>query len=212
MKYIGTVVANYERKKRTETIIRIEGLSRPQQIAVIWSIPRSPDALVDLEPGVRVIFAAREGTLTQRMQTDEGTGATATILVAMGLFYDVLDATDAPTDVLYEKIEPKDLEFEGTVGEVRPRPDAEAVARGRMWSITVVLARHGQFQPLRVRFPEHLDGAVGGLTTGDRVRFTAEERSLSWMVDIDEMGRRCVVPAVTVTGIETVGDPEVGGR
>jgi hypothetical protein len=30
VKYIGTVIANYERKKRTETIIRIEGLSRPQ--------------------------------------------------------------------------------------------------------------------------------------------------------------------------------------
>ena len=41
--------------------------------------------------------------------------------MAMGLFYDVLDATDAPTDVLYEKIEPKDLEFEGTVGEVALR-------------------------------------------------------------------------------------------
>lgn len=188
MKYIGTVVDNYARKDRTETLISIEGLARPQQIAVIWSTNRSPDALHDLVLGTRVIFAAHEDTLTQRTDTDETTGATSTILVTVGHFYDVIDDTrDAA--VIYETIEPRPLELVGTVVDVEQR--------GGNSSVTLTMPRHGQSQPIQTRWPSIIAGSVEGVDVGDELLVIAEERSLSWTVNIDDAGRRAIVPAVT---------------
>lgn len=75
---------------------------------MIWSTNRSNDALHELVLGTRVIFAAREDTFTQRTDTDETTGATSTILVAVGAFYDVIDDTrDAAA--IYKAIDTKPL-------------------------------------------------------------------------------------------------------
>ncbi|MGV0870519.1 hypothetical protein [Corynebacterium kalidii] len=196
MKYIGTVVDNYQRKERTETIISIEGLARPQQIAVIWSIPRSPDALYELVLGTRLIFASHEDTLTQRTDTDETTGATSTILVAVGAFYDLID-DDRDATVIYETIEPKPLDFAGTVVAIE--------AQGANRSVTLRMPRHGQHQPIQTRWPATIASAVEDISIGDEVIVTAEERSLSWTVDIDDAGRRAIVPAVT--GIKALRAP-----
>lgn len=193
MKYIGTVVDNYQRKDRTETLISIEGLARPQQIAVIWSTNRSADALRDLVLGTRVIFAAHEDTLTQRTDTDETTGATSTILVAVGHFYDVLDDTRDAAEI-YETIETKPLTFAGTVVAVE--------AQGANRSVTLTMPRHGQHQPIQTRWPAKIADAVADISVGTEVIVTAEERSLSWTVDIDAAGRRAIIPAVT--GIKTL--------
>ncbi|MGV0870438.1 hypothetical protein [Corynebacterium kalidii] len=195
MKYIGTVVDNYARKNRTETLISIEGLTRPQQIAVIWSIPRSPDALADLTLGTRVIFAAHEDTLTQRTDTDETTGATSTILVAVGAFYDVIDDPREAAEI-YETIEAKPLELAGTVVDI--------AQHGGNRSITLTMPRHGQRQPIQTRWPAAIATTVEGVTVGDEILVTAEERSLSWTVDIDDAGRRAIVPAVTGIQVRTV--------
>ncbi|AHW65697.1 Hypothetical protein CGLY_16620 (plasmid) [Corynebacterium glyciniphilum AJ 3170] len=155
---------------------------------MIWSTNRSADALHDLVLGTRVIFAAHEDTLTQRTDTDETTGATSTILVAVGHFYDVLDDTrDAA--VIYGTIEPRPLELVGTVVDVEQR--------GGNSSVTLTMPRHGQSQPIQTRWPASIAGAVEGVDVGDELLVIAEERSLSWTVDIDGAGRRAVVPAVT---------------
>lgn len=193
MKYIGTVLSTAERKNRAESIVRIEGLDRPQQIAVLWSIPRSPDALADLTAGTRIIFAAREETLTQRMHTDETTGATATILVAMGKFYDVID-DDAPAEDIYATIQDQDLEFTGTVSEIT----------GGRWgrgATTLVMKRHGQLQPLTTRWPDHMSYVLDNLTVGDELTIRAAERSLSWLTNIAPNGERAIIPQVTVTEV-----------
>lgn len=203
MKYVGTVLTTDERKHRAESIIRIEGLDRPQQIAVLWSIPRSPDALVDLTAGTRIIFAAREETLTQRMSTDQTTGATATILVAMGKFYDVI-ADTAPAEDIYATIQEQDLEFTGTVAEITDTARGNGLA-------TLVMKRHGQLQPLTVRWLDDAPGSSRDLTIGEEVTIRAAERSLSWRTDIAPTGVRAILPQVTVTEVvEGVSKPDVG--
>lgn len=210
MKYIGTVVDTYARKDRTETIISIEGLARPQQIAVIWSTNRSADALHDLVLGTRVIFAAHEDTLTQRTDTDETTGATSTVLVAVGHFYDVLDDTRDAAEI-YETIETKPLNFAGTVVAVE--------AQGANRSVTLTMPRHGQHQPIQTRWPAKIADAVADISVGTKVVVTAEERSLSWTVDIDDAGRRAIVPAVTgikalfaLDELHSLGEESSGGN
>lgn len=200
MKYIGTVIDTYARKDRAETLINVEGLARAQQIAVIWSIPRSPDALADLALGTRIIFAAHEDTLTQRTDTDETTGATSTILVAVGLFYDVIgDSRDAVE--IYQSIEPKPLQLAGTVVDIDQR--------GGNHSITLTMPRHGQRQPIQTRWPANMADTVDGVAVGDELLVLAEERSLSWTVDIDDAGRRAIVPAVTgIKALKTIDTGE----
>jgi hypothetical protein len=194
MKYIGTVVDNYAKKDRTETLISIEGLARHQQIAVLWSIPRSPDALVELTPGTRIIFAAKEGTMNQRVDTDEHTGALSTILVAVGLFYDVIADTDTRSaEEMYESIAQKDLELDGTI------TSNEVVDGNR--TVVLTMPRHGRHQGIELRWPAELVGAAEQLSVGDEVAVTAVERSLTWTIHIDDAGRRAIVPAVTVTGL-----------
>lgn len=181
MKYIGTVVDNYQRKDRTETLISIEGLTRPQQIAVIWSTNRSADALRDLVLGTRVIFAAHEDTLTQRTDTDETTGATSTILVAVGHFYDVLDDTRDAAEI-YETIETKPLTFAGTVVAVE--------AQGANRSVTLTMPRHGQHQPIQTRWPPSMSStALARRTPG------STSRRLS-------RSHRCSVPRAAGEGCE----------
>jgi hypothetical protein len=203
MKYIGTVLSTAERKNRAESIVRIEGLDRPQQIAVLWSIPRSPDALADLTAGTRIIFAAREETLTQRMHTDETTGATSTILVAMGKFYDVID-DDAPAEDIYATIQDHDLEFTGTVADITDTARGNGLA-------TLVMKRHGQLQPLTIRWPDDAPGSARDLSIGEEVTIRAAERSLSWRTDIAPTGVRAIIPQVTVTEVmEGVSDTDMG--
>jgi hypothetical protein len=203
MKYIGTVLSTVERKNRAESLIRIEGLDRPQQIAVLWSIPRSPDALADLTAGTRIIFAAREETLTQRMHTDETTGATSTILVAMGKFYDVID-DDAPAEDIYATIQDHDLEFTGTVADITDTARGNGLA-------TLVMKRHGQLQPLTIRWPDDAPGSARNLCIGEEVTIRAAERSLSWRTDIAPTGVRAIIPQVTVTEVmEGVSDTDMG--
>lgn len=195
MKYIGTVVSDtVQPNKRAETTISIEGLPRPQQIVIIWSHNRTPDALAELTAGTRVIFAAKEDTLTQRTDDDETTGAVVTVLVAVGLFYDIITDDRDATDI-YTSIEPRPLTFSGTVATV------ETVGKNR--GITLVMPRHGQAQPIETRWPADIADSVADIRPGDEITVEAGERSLSWRVSIDDLGRRAVVPVVTATALAT---------
>lgn len=200
MKYIGTIVDTVDRGPRAESVISIEGLAKPQQIAVTWSIPRSPDALVELTPGTRVIFAAHEDTITQRTDTDESTGAISTVLAASGHFYDIIvDTRDAAE--IYPTIETRDLELTGTVVAINKVGDNR--------SVVLSMPRHGQRQPIEARFPTPVAAAADLLAVGDETTVAAEERSLSWKIDLDDAGRRAVVPVVTATRI--IGAPSATG-
>ncbi|MGP9725348.1 hypothetical protein ACT3SZ_15165 [Corynebacterium sp. AOP40-9SA-29] len=195
MKYIGTVIgASVEHKDRTETRIRIDGLDKPQQIVILWSLNRSPDALRDLVDGTRIVFAAREETMNQRTDVDESTGAPTTVLVAMGTFYDVLTDPDLDIEALYSSMPTQDLSFTGTVVDLD--------SRRRL--ITLRCLRHGQALCLQVNVPASCAEQVQSVEVGQELVVTAEERSLTWKVHLDAAGRRATVPQVRATGITSV--------
>jgi hypothetical protein len=195
MKYIGTVIGDsVEHKDRTETRIRIDGLDKPQQIVILWSLNRSPDALRELVDGTRIVFAAREETMNQRTDVDENTGAPSTVLVAMGVFYDVLTDPDLDVEALYASMPSKDLSFTGTVVDLD--------ARRRL--ITLRCLRHGQALCLQVNVPASRAEQAQTVELGQELVITAEERSLTWKVHLDDAGRRATVPQVRATGITGV--------
>lgn len=190
MKYIGTVVTDTTeaRKDRAETLIHIEGLKKPLQIVVSWTSQRAPEALEELTAGTRIIFAAREHTLSQCTLVDEDTGAVSIVLFATGVFYDLVGDPDATVEDLYAGFGTQDLEFTGTVADIDERGTA-----------TVVMQRHGTIQPLMATFKDS-----AGIENGAELVFKAAERSLSWRTVLDDAGRRSIVPAVTATSVTPV--------